>query len=210
MYAHLLSSAFTYLHLSSFPTICHNLPSSSFHLASSDFISFICLYWPPPTHLQSSTYIRHHLHASAFICFHFTFICPRLPSCIISSLSIRLHLPLSVFICRDHPSFPFIALRFIFLRIPLYVFICLHVPSFAFVYAFINIHPLPLSAFLCLHFPSPSSFALSAIISFHLPSFTFIRPSFAFISFHLPPSSFISHHLMLSAFILSASIYPIK
>ena len=192
---------------------------------------------PPPPHLQSSTYIRHHLHASAFICFHFTFICPRLPSCIISFLSICLHLPLSVFICLDHPSFPFIALSFLHLvsssfvslYMSSYAFMCLHFPSLTFI-----LFPyLPSFAFISLHLPH---LTLSAIISFHLPSFTFIRPSFAFISFHLPPSSFISHHLMLSAFIclhftirplfnssvficlrlpspaliLSASIYPIK
>ena len=129
---------------------------------------------PPPTHLQSSTYIRHHLHASAFICFHFTFICPRLPSCIISSLSIRLHLPLSVFICRDHPSFPFIALSFIFLHflyMSSYSFMCLNLPSF-----------MPSLTFIL--FPYLPSFAF---ISLHLPHLLYL-PSFPFICLHLPSS----------------------
>ena len=134
-------------------------------------------------HLPSSAVIYLHLPSSAclFHLLYFTFICPRLPSCIISFISfIRLHLPLSVFICLDHPSFPFIALSFIFT--------CYYLPSSSFCL-------MSSCTFICLHFPSwtfilfpylpsfassfPSFLPLSAFISFHLPSFTFIRPSFA-------------------------------
>ena len=139
-----------------------------------------------------------HLLSSAFTCFIF--------------------LPSSAFILPSS-SFPTICSFFIICRHLHFILpLLISYPSFA----FIGLH--------CLHLP------LSAFISFHLPSITFIRPSFAFISFHLPSSSFISHHLMLSAFIclhftirplftssaficlrlpspafiLSASIYPIK
>ena len=138
MYAHLLSSAFTYLHLSSFPTICHNLPSSSFHLASSDFISFICLYWPPPA-CRLHLHICSHLPTSAIICMPLPSSAFILPSSALVCLHVLFHLCPYAFICLYLCSFAlnilhflhspqFSSPAFIFVRIPLYVFICLHVP----------------------------------------------------------------------------------